>query len=640
MKAKKIRFLVVDLFCGAGGTTLGYESAKSIDKEFKLAAVIACVNHDHLAIKSHWANHPQVEHFEEDIRLLDPYGRLKRLVDIYRAFYPEAKVVLWASLECTNFSKAKGGLPRDADSRTLAEHLYKYIHALDPDYIKIENVVEFMSWGPLDENGKPISRKNGSDWVRWRETIKSFGYMDEWREMNAANFGALTSRNRLFGCFARPGLPIVFPTPTHTKRPEQTQIEKPLKKWRAVKEALDFQDEGKSIFNRKKNLSPKTMQRLFMGCVKHIAGGKDLFLTKFYSGRPEQKSASIDDPSPSITTFGGGGLVKIDRFIAKHFSGSPEDKSSSVEAPLSTITTKDHNSLVFLTKWNSNNQKTGGNNGHSVDEPAPVVTTQNRLGVTFLSDYNGVNGGKHDNSKSIEGPAGAITAGDRHAKVTANFIQLYYSGGGQSGSIDDPAGTIPTHDRLSKVQADFFLEKKYQGEHNHQSIERPAGTILTNDKHNLIRAEKFIMPGGFDKRAKSIEDPAPTLTASRHHHYLVNPSWGGASSSVESPCVVVIARQDKAPLYLISCKEGPIAVPVYEDDDEYTVKLKEFMALYNICDIKMRMLKVIELKVIQGFPIDYILHGNQTDQKKFIGNAVEKHVVQCWSEALDLKLAA
>ncbi|UAY56249.1 DNA cytosine methyltransferase [Arachidicoccus terrestris] len=112
------KFIVVDLFCGAGGTTTGFEMAGGIAK------IVACVNHDPVAILSHWRNHPHVLHFEEDIRTLNLYC-LKRIVDHYRALYPDAKVILWASLECTNFSKAKGGQPRDADSRTLAQSLYQ-----------------------------------------------------------------------------------------------------------------------------------------------------------------------------------------------------------------------------------------------------------------------------------------------------------------------------------------------------------------------------------------------------------------------------------------------------------------------------------------------------------------------------------
>ena len=189
------QFLIIDLFCGAGGTTTGFVASG-------IAKVIACVNHDPIQIKSHWENHKEVVHFEEDIRSLD-LTDLIALVKKWRAIYPNAKLILWASLECTNFSKAKGGQPRNADSRTLAEHLDRYVLALKPDYIQIENVVEFMSWGPLDEKGKPVSRKSGRDWLKWCNQIDSFGYRNEWKELNSADFGAYTSRNRLFGCFAK-----------------------------------------------------------------------------------------------------------------------------------------------------------------------------------------------------------------------------------------------------------------------------------------------------------------------------------------------------------------------------------------------------------------------------------------------------
>lgn len=164
--------------------------------------------------------------------------------------YPMAKVVLWASLECTNFSRAKGGLPRDADSRTLAEHLFRYIEALAPDYIQIENVEEFMSWGDLDENGKPISRDKGRLYTNWVDNVKAYGYKFDHRILNAADYGAYTSRKRFFGIFAKSYLPIVWPKSTHSKT-GGGDLFGSLEKWKPVKDVLDFDDEGESIFNRK-----------------------------------------------------------------------------------------------------------------------------------------------------------------------------------------------------------------------------------------------------------------------------------------------------------------------------------------------------------------------------------------------------
>ena len=133
----KIKTLYIDLFCGAGGTSTGVENARLNGR--KCAKVVACVNHDVNAIKSHQANHPDTLHFTEDIRTLELSPMIKHLKKMQKK-YPGAYTVLWASLECTNFSKAKGGQPRDADSRTLAEHLFRYIEAIKPHYVQIENV--------------------------------------------------------------------------------------------------------------------------------------------------------------------------------------------------------------------------------------------------------------------------------------------------------------------------------------------------------------------------------------------------------------------------------------------------------------------------------------------------------------------
>ena len=116
--------------------------------------------------------------------------------------HPDSYLLLHASLECTNFSKAKGGQPRDADSRTLAEHLFRYIEALRPDYIQIENVEEFMCWGELDDKGKPVSRDRGVCYLKWVQNVRRYGYDFDHRLFNAADFGAYTSRKRFFGLFA------------------------------------------------------------------------------------------------------------------------------------------------------------------------------------------------------------------------------------------------------------------------------------------------------------------------------------------------------------------------------------------------------------------------------------------------------
>lgn len=523
-----MKLLYIDLFCGAGGTSTGVNAAR-LDGE-KCADVIACVNHDANAIASHASNHPEALHFTEDIRTLE-LSPLVAHTAIKRSENPDAFVVLWASLECTNFSKAKGGMPRDADSRTLAEHLFRYIEAINPDYIQIENVEEFMSWGDMDENGKPLSMDRGRLYRRWVNNVKKYGYRFEYRILNSADYGAYTSRKRFFGIFAKKGLPIVFPEPTHSKEPQKTLFND-LKRWKPVKDVLDLEGEGLSIFARKKALSEKTLERIYAGLVKFVAGGKD----------------------------------------------------------------------AFLVKWNSMNRK-GIYHAPSIDEPCPTVATQNRLGVAtvqFLSkQYSG-----HPESKntSIEEPAGTITCIDHHA-----FVSAYY-GNGHNHPIDEPAPTLTTKDRLSLITSQF-LDMQY-GNGTPASIEAPANTVTTNPKFNLVTV----------KPCKS--------------YYLMNPQFASAGGSIERPCFTLIARMDKMPPYLVATETGDVAINVYDTDTPMTVKIKEFMALYGIVDIKMRMLNIHELKRIMGFPDNYVLVGTQADQKKFIGNAVEVNMARVLCEAL------
>lgn len=504
-----MKLLYIDLFCGAGGTSSGVNSARLDDKQ--CAQVVACVNHDKNAIASHAANHPEAMHFTEDIRTLELSPLLTHLQSCRRQ-YPDALVVLWASLECTNFSKAKGGMPRDADSRTLAEHLFRYIEAINPDYIQIENVEEFMSWGDVDENGKPVSMDKGKSYTRWVRNVKKYGYNFDFRILNAADYGAYTSRKRFFGIFAKKGLPITFPEATHSKE-GSTSLFGSLEKWRPVRECLDFDDEGDSIFGRKKPLVEATLERIYAGLIKFVAGGKD----------------------------------------------------------------------AFLVKYNSVNKRTGKHIPPSIDEPCPTVATQNRLGlakVQFLSKQ--FSGDPMSKNVSVEAPAGAITCKDHHA-----FISVHYGNG------------------------------------SNRSCEQPAPTLTTKDKISLVTVKRF----------------------------LLNPQYNSKGSSIDKPCFTLIARMDKMPPYLVEASTQSNELPdfivpteegykycIYDTDTPMMVKIKEFMALYGIVEITMRMLKVPELKKIMGFPDDYVLVGTQAEQKKYIGNAVEVTIARRWCEALCAKL--
>ena len=500
-----IQYIIIDLFCGAGGTTYGFENAVD-DNGQKIAIVAVGVNHDPIAIESHAANHPETVHFKEDIRSLD-LNKVKLIVEKKKELYPSASLLIHASLECTNHSNAKGGLPRNRDSRMLAYELNRYVEYFGPDFITIENVREFLAWGEIDSYGKPISRDNGKYFQNWTFGLcRKFNYRVEWRILNAADYGAYTSRKRLFMVFAKPEHSISFPHPTHAKNPKNGMFGK-LQKWKAVKEVLDLKDEGKSIFNRKKSYSERTLKRILAGLVKFVANGDKKWMVKYLSNNARtgiNVGVSLCSPSPTVTTQGRLALASV-IFLQSNYSGDPFHKVQNINKPGPTVTTIPHESLVNV-----------------------------------------------------------------------NFIKKYYGNGDNISSVDEPSGTITTKDRMAKV----------------------------------------------------------TCTISIKDSFIVNPQYNSKGHSIDVPSPVLIARMDKKPLSLLTAKSGTLLIPIYEDDNSTMQEIKTFMAVYGICDIKMRMLKIIELKRIQGFPDSYALLGNKTQQKKFIGNAVECGMGKVLLEAL------
>lgn len=477
-----MNFRLIDLFCGAGGTSTGAQASG-------VCKIIAAVNHDPIAISSHAANHAGVLHLTEDILQADI--RPIQAADAYwQKEYPRSKLILWASLECTNFSNAKGGLPRDADSRTLANGLFRYVEALRPDYILIENVQEFMSWGPLDERGKPLSRHEGRDYIAWLKAMKAHGYGHDWRILNAADFGGVTIRKRYFSAFWRPGQPFAWPQPTHVKRPAAGRLfDCNRRPWRAVAEVLDFDDLGASIFDRPKPLVDRTLRRILAG------------LHKFHA-------------APSIMTCNTPGYC------------------SAVDVPIGSITTRGHKAII------------------------------------------------------------------------RPMLHSYYSGGHSIISTEQPAPTCTTKDRFALVTPVRWIDRNFRTG-RHQDIHQPAGALLTVPKMNLVTA--FLTPSNFDNAPKSIHEPAPTVIASKRSY----------------------------PLAMAATVTGGVDKWHHRPDDSDVMRdIKDFMRTHGIADIYMRMLKVIELKRIQGFPDDYILHGPQNEQKKFIGNSVETGVVKAWLRAM------
>ena len=423
----------------------------------------------------------------------------------------------------------------------------------------------------MDESGKPVSKDEGRLYMRWVKNVCGYGYDFDHRLLNAANYGARTSRTRFFGIFSKHGLPTAWPEPTHCKGGREADMfHTALQPWNAVRDVLELDNEGESIFTRKAPLVDRTLERIYAGLIKFVAGGKDAFLVKYnsWSKSGHYVAPDIDEPCPTIAVQQRLGVAKV-QFLSKQFSGDPDSKNVSIEEPAGAVTCKDHHALA---------------------------TAQ------FLTEYYG--GKEHNHSLDV--PASTVTTRGRHAIVNASFLDAYY-GNGFERSIDEPAPTLKTHDTLSLVTSRFFANE-YSGGGQLADINQPSPAVTTIPKMKLVSVEKS--------------------------QFLMNPQYHSAGGSVEQPCFTLIARMDKMPPYLVTTEQGEVAVVIYKDDSDAMRRIKEFMAMYCIVDIKMRMLNIPELKRIMGFGSDYTLIGTQTEQKKYIGNAVEVNMSRVLCEAL------
>jgi DNA (cytosine-5)-methyltransferase 1 len=651
------RYIVVDFLCGAGGFTEGAEQARD-ENGNPLVWVAVGLNHDKDALRSHEINHPLTVHFYEDVRDRGVIEKIRQVLVEAKKRFPNAKIVCHFSLECTNFSNAKGGAERDADSRALADCLYRYeevpgsgkwlwdgyVQRLNPDYVTIENVREFMAWGPLI-NGKPEHRTKGRDYLRWVSDIESLGYRYDARLLNSADYGEHTSRIRLFGCFARTGLPIVFPEPTHAKDPEKSGalFGKKLKKWKPVRPCLDLDDKGENIFSRKIPLKEKTLERIEAGLWKHVAGGKPEFLSKYYSGHPESKNLTIDGPSGALTCVDSHALVQAEPFVMQSNGGLPSAKSYPVDSTGRVVTTSDNQALVspepFLAQIFATSSVADGT--YKTDRPARTVTTADGTALVspepFVMNYYG--GSPEHRNKSLDEPCLTVRTNNCQSLVTPEPFISESQWGGQSHSLDKPAPTIlAAHGKAPQnlVTPEPFCMKYHGTGENTFASDEVCSTLTTRDRVSVVQSD-WLLTNNHHNEGHGLDRPAPTLLTG-NHHYLMSTHFGRELHGLEKPSPTITA--DRHWNYLFTTETGEVAILVYETDSPATRRIKAFMARFGIAAIYMRMLKVRELKRIQGFPDDYVLLGSQEKQKKFIGNSVTPKIPKAWFEAKVRALAA
>jgi len=443
--------LIIDCFAGGGGASVGIEMA--LGREVDIA-----INHDPEAIIMHKTNHPDTLHLTEDIFK----------VDLQKYVKGRHVALMWASPDCTQFSKAKGGKPRLSGIRMLPWAVYKHAKAIRPDVIIMENVEEIQQWGPLDDGGRPIKSRLGETYNQFISAMKSLGYEFDSRELVAADYGAPTTRKRWYAIFRRDGKPIVWPAQTHSK----DGIVPGTKAWEPIWKYLDLLDFGKSIFGRKKPLAEKTMKRTAAGLEKFVFKNPEPFIVVVNHGGNGFRGQSVHEPLSTITAKHGYGVV-TPYIMQIGQTGFAKERNRDVTDPLSTIVTKNEHCLIspFLIQYHS--ETTKDPRGQQVTEPIKTVDTSNRYGlvISFLEKFY-----KTGSGQSVMYPLHTVTTSPGHfGQVTVYAVeweQLKKSG------IDEE-----TAQKCTWV-SQFILE--YYGCGIGQSLNDPLHTVVTKDRFALI----------------------------------------------------------------------------------------------------------------------------------------------------------
>ncbi|MGY4224384.1 DNA (cytosine-5)-methyltransferase 1 [Bradyrhizobium sp. USDA 4503] len=626
MSRRKI--LVADLLCGAGGSSTGCARALA---ELGLEMELVCVNHWGVAIETHKKNHPLARHYCEDIAAVRPH-----------IIVPEGYLdLLMASPTCTHHSVARGGKPTSDQQRSDPWHIVTWLTELRVKRLIIENVWEFISWGPVDpRTGKPIKSRKGEYFALWIDTIRRLGFEPEWRKLNAANYGDATTRQR-FILKARNDRKIVAWAPlTHAKRADDTLLFPGIKPWKPAREIIDWSLKGRSIFNRPKPLAPKTLARIYAGAVKfnwpepflvvlrnhmdgqsldrplptvaanglHMALAEPILLKQNF----RRDAQSVDDPAPTVMTQARIGLAEP--LVLATGSGATRPAND----PLPTITTGGAGSddpgcarPMLVSPVISFDQMMAEINGNAVE---PFIL--NRHGDGFAETR----------AHSIADPAPTANCGGGY--LVEPFMLSRHAGGAPR-SVDEPTPT-------QVAKQSHVLISPYYGSGSGEtckSAEEPLDTVTSKGRFGVVVPVTHTHGGN---AARDVADPLPTLTTAKGGEFaMVMPVTHHDRSDrvrdLDEPIpTVTTAKRGELAFIAAQFGEREGQAPRVHDIAEPTpaitatghVNLVEATPQY---DILFRMLEPHELAAAMGFNEDeaeYEFAGTKTQRIKQIGNAV------------------
>ncbi|KIS38424.1 DNA cytosine methyltransferase [Stenotrophomonas maltophilia] len=638
--------IVVDLFAGGGGASEGLKQALGVDPAL-------AYNHDELAIGMHAANHPLTQHHREDIWHADPR------VDV------AGRPIGWfhASPDCTHFSQAKGGQPRSRKTRALSWVVLKWVGQLlradrlhgtntAPRIISMENVWQILTWGPLvakrcktsgrvikmdgtvaargervpveNQQLVPAKRHSGRTWQQFVAALRALGYAVEWRKLVASDYGAGTSRERLFLLGRRDGEAIVWPEASHGPAPgQQPRV--------TAADCLDFSIPCPSIFTRARPLADATMRRIAKGVMRHVIESADPFIVPV-THQGGDRVHDVRDPMRTITAANRGELMlaapELAPFIAEHANSSHTLGSMRADEPLRTVCA-------------------GVKGGHfSVVAPTLVQTGY------------GEREGQAPRALDLQQPLGTVVAGGvKHAVAAAHLVK--FRGDSIGTPATEPVPTITSgagaarpagaaHALGVAAASLVTLRRNMVG----ADARTPLTTVAAQAEHHAVSSAFMVQaahgegkPGGVQRWGNGSKDaraPVGTVTASGNGgHALAEAELAQLSPDQEAGALRVAA-------FLVKYYGTGDNVPSLLDPVD-TVTTRDRLALVTvhiqgvphvIVDIGLRMLKPHELYRAQGFPADYIIDrtANGTPLStsaavRMVGNSVSPPPLRALAEA-------
>ncbi len=616
--------LIIDNFAGGGGASTGIEAAvgRSVD---------VAINHDPEAVALHKANHPGTRHFCQSVWRADP-------LDVTEG---QQVGLVWFSPDCKHFSKAKGGKPVEKHIRDLAWVVVHWAKRVKPRVLMLENVEEFQTWGPLGEDGRPDPAQKGKIFKLWVRQLRRLGYRVQWRELRACDYGAPTSRKRLFLIARCDGLPIVWPKPTHGKPGSPAVLSGKLLPWRTAASIIDWSIPCPSIFERPKPLADATCRRIAAGIKRYVLDAAKPFIVPLTHHGSAERLYDVDAPVPTVTAAHRGEMAFVQPFVSYAQQGGA---NRPADEPHHTITAspKDQNCVVAPVIVGC-----GGRRGQSgpVDPTGPYPTTTAKadaclVAATMVQQGYGEREGQAPRALDLGKPVGTVVAGGGKHGVVAAFLEKF-SQNSRGKSAEDPIDTVmagaPRHAVIAAHMAQFNTNPGGRENPGHP-VDDPVSTIATRGPHQGVVASSIVKLRGTSKDGQPSDEPLQTISAGGLHHAVSEATiervtdMGGAvferasaedMARIHAFMIKYYGNEDGGhgldkPIGTVTTKERFGVVTVDIDGEPYA-----------IVDIGMRMLSPRELFAAQGFPASYVIDPivdgkplTKTAQIRMCGNSV------------------